>query len=83
MILTEPPNIQIIRLYLTLIAFGISSIFAYSDLGRSIILNERRTLIFTMKQMLTDIVYLPEAIFECAEPVQLRFAKDPPKTILI
>ena len=76
-------NAQIIRLYLTLIAFAISSIFAYSDLGRSILLNKRYTLMFTMRQMLTDIIYLNETIFECAEPVQLRFAKDPPLANLI
>jgi hypothetical protein len=71
------PNSQIVRLYLTLLAYAISSIFAYSSLGR-LVLDKRLTLVFTMRQMLNDLIYLSEAIFDCADPVQLRFAKDPP-----
>lgn len=72
------PTSQTVRLYLILIAFSISSILAYSTIGRAI-LSRGHTLIFIMKQMLNDLIYLNETIlFESHNPIQLRFAKDPP-----
>jgi hypothetical protein len=72
------PISQSVRLYLILIAFAISSILAYSTAGRTIFCRGH-TLIFTMKQMLNDLIYLTDIILtESHNPIQLRFAKDPP-----
>jgi nicotinic acid phosphoribosyltransferase len=72
------PASQGIRLYLILIAYAISSILAYSRFGKAI-LTKGHSLIFIMKQMYDDIVYLSSSIFEDYHAVQLRFGgKDPP-----
>ena len=72
------PTSQSVRLYLILIAYAISAIVAGSTTGR-VILSRGHTLIFTMKQMLTDLIYLADTVLiESHNPIQLRFAKDPP-----
>lgn len=72
------PIAQTVRIYLILIAYAISEILTHSQLGRSI-LSKGYTIIFTMKKMLQDLIYLSEnQLFSGYTPIQLRFAKDPP-----
>lgn len=72
------PNAQIIRTYLILIAYAVSSILNYSTLGRRILAGGY-TMIFVMKQMLNDLIYLGEFVFvEGYNFIQLRFARGPP-----
>jgi hypothetical protein len=72
------PNAQSIRIYLILIAYAISSILIHSTFGKTI-LAKGYTISFMMEQMLTDLIYLSDAILvESHNPIQLRFAKDPP-----
>ncbi len=69
---------QSIRVYLILIAFAICSILTYSKMGQAI-LSQRYTTTFMMKQMLNDLIYLTDTVLEESHnPIQLRFAKDPP-----
>ena len=72
------PTSQSVRLYLTLIAYAISAIITYSTIGRAIS-SRGHTLIFTMKQMLNDLIYLIDMVLtESHNPIQLRFARYPP-----
>lgn len=69
---------QSARIYLILIAFAICSILTYSKIGQTI-LSKGYTVTFMMEQMLNDLIYLTEtALDESHNPIQLRFAKDPP-----
>jgi hypothetical protein len=73
------PNAQTIRIYFILIAYAICSIMMHSKLGQAILADGRRTIIFTMKQMLQDLIYLSQyGLLDGYNPVQLRFGKDPP-----
>ena len=71
------PNAQSIRIYLILIAYAISSILVHSAFGRAV-LARGYTIAFMMEQMLTDLIYLADSIWDCHQPFQLRFGKDPP-----
>ena len=67
------PNSQWVWLFLTLIAFAITSILQLCDLG--ILARKKRTIIAFMEQMLQDLFYLSyEMIFLCIYPQQLRFS---------
>ena len=69
---------QSVRIYLILIAYAISSILTYSSIGRAI-LSRGYTTTFMMEQMLNDLIYLADVVLvESHNPIQLRFAKDPP-----
>ena len=69
---------QSVRVYLILIAYAISSILTHSIIGRAI-LSRGYTTTFIMEQMLNDLIYLTDSILtESHNPIQLRFAKDPP-----
>lgn len=73
------PTAQLIRTYLILIAYAISSILCYSKLGQ-LILSKGLTIIFMMKQMLNDLIYLPEGIlFQKRETGQFRWGTGPPR----
>jgi hypothetical protein len=72
------PRAQLIRTYLILIAYAISSILTYSRLGQSI-LSRGLTIIFMMEQMLIDLMYIREEIlFNWNEPGQFRWGTGPP-----
>ena len=72
------PTAQTIRIYLILIAYAISEVLIHSQLGRYI-LSKGYTIIFMMKKMLQDLIYLTDYdLFNGYMPFQLRFAKDPP-----
>jgi hypothetical protein len=65
---------QGIWLSLMMLAFSISSILLYSNLG---LLARKKScsIHFFMQQMLQDLLYIdPSLIFECAYPQQLRFS---------
>lgn len=67
------PMSQGIWLYLTLIAFAITSIFLLSDFG--ILCRKQATIRALMEQMLQDLFYLSyELIFLSSYPKQLRFS---------
>lgn len=67
------PNSQGIWLYLTLIAFALTSILQLSDLG--ILSRKGATTRYWMEQMLQDLFYLSyENIFLISYPKQLRFS---------
>ena len=66
------PTSQGIWLYLTLIAYTLSSILLLSDLG--ILARKKATIRGFMQQMLQDLFYLSyETIFSCHYPKNLRF----------
>jgi hypothetical protein len=72
------PKAQSVRMYLILIAHAICSILTHSTYGRSI-LAKKYTIRFMMEQMLNDLIYIPASkLFALHDPMQLRFAKDPP-----
>jgi hypothetical protein len=72
------PKAQMIRTYLILIAYAISSVIRYSQLGRYI-LSKGYTMSFIMTKMLQDLVYLTEnQLFSGYSPSQLRFSRGPP-----
>ena len=67
------PMSQGIWLYLTLIAFTLSSILMLSDLG--IVCRKQGSIRALMQQMLQDLFYLSyEVIFLCSYPKNLRFS---------
>lgn len=73
------PVAQLVRTYLILIAYAISSILTYSRLGKSI-LSRGLTIIYMMEQMLMDLIYVSEEIlFNRRDPRQLRWGTDPPR----
>jgi hypothetical protein len=75
------PTAQLVRTYLILIAYAISSILTYSKLGKSI-LSRGISVTFMMEQMLQDLIYVTyEDLFNQSDPGQLRLGKDPPRTI--
>lgn len=72
------PHIQTIRMYLVLIAYAISSILTHSLLIKDI-LSKGYTILFLMKQMLNDLIYIADSALSVShQSIQLRFAKDPP-----
>jgi hypothetical protein len=72
------PTAQLVRTYLILIAYAISSVLCYSRLGQSI-LSRGLTIIFMMKQMLTDLIYISgELLFQRQETGQFRWSTGPP-----
>lgn len=72
------PNSQTIRMYLIYVAYAICSILTHSTLGKAV-LAKGYTILFMMQQMLTDLISRSEdQLFAGFNPIQLRFAKDPP-----
>jgi hypothetical protein len=72
------PHIQTIRMHLVLIAYAISSILTHSLLIKRV-LSRGYTILFLMKQMLNDLIYLPDMVLtESHHSIQLRFARGPP-----
>jgi hypothetical protein len=72
------PVAQSIRTYLILIAYAICSILTYSRLGQAA-LSGGLTITFMMKQMLQDLIYVPEEVlFNWSDVGQLRWGTDPP-----
>jgi hypothetical protein len=72
------PNAQMIRTYLILIAYAISSVIRYSQLGEYIV-SKGYTMSFIMTKMLQDLIYLTEnQLFSGYSPSQLRFSRGPP-----
>lgn len=73
------PKPQLVRTYLILIAYAISSILTHLKLGKSILSQGGMTIIFMMTQMLEDLTRIPEEIlFNWKEPRQIRWGTDPP-----
>lgn len=72
------PTAQLARTFLILIAYAITSILVESRIGK-LILAEGKSIMFMMREMLNDLIRIPEGIlFGCRNPRQLRFGKDPP-----
>jgi len=72
------PTAQLIRTFLILIAYAITSILLHTKLGQAI-LTKRMTVTFMMERMFTDIIYIPAAIlFNGKDPGQFRWATGPP-----
>ncbi len=72
------PTAQLVRTFLILLAYGITSILVQSRIGK-LILASGKSIMFMMKEMLNDLTRIPEEVlFTFRHPRQFRFGKDPP-----
>jgi hypothetical protein len=72
------PTAQLVRTYLILIAYAITSILTHSRLGK-FILSTGLTISFMMEQMLMDLIYISEdTLFNRSDPGQFRWSTGPP-----